>query len=149
MSNCKIENTATLDINIDYYSNVCLVMDGMRYQIDKNKLKELYKPMLPTSFNEVESKYIQDRDLVDIHHEYSDELEILSKLLYLRDIYRQGWKPDWTNNDVKYVIVNQDDELFKAGNTASNRIFAFQSSEVRDKFGINFKEMLEKIKDLI
>ncbi len=136
-------------INLDKYGNYNIILDGVQYQIDKEKIKELCKLMLPTSFDEVENKYIQDRDLVDIHHEYSNELEILSKLLYLRDIYRQGWKPDWTNNDLKYIIASQNDKLFKAGNSASNRIFAFQSSEVRDKFYINFKDMLEKIKDLI
>lgn len=149
MSNCKIENTATLDINIDYYNNVCLVLDGVRYQVDKDKLKELCKPMLPTSFDEVDKNYDLHKCCIEAYAPYTSQLATLSQLLYLRDIYRQGWKPDWTNNDVKYVIVNQDDELFKASNTASNRIFAFQSAELRDKFGINFKEMLEKIKGLI
>ena len=144
-----IKNTATLDINIDHYNNICLVMDGMRYQVDKDKLKELCKPILPTSFDEVDKEYDLHRCCIEAYAPYTSQLATLSQLLYLRDIYRQGWKPDWTNNDVKYAISNQNDELIKVGNTASNRIFAFQSSEVRDKFYINFKEMLEKIKDLI
>lgn len=149
MNDCKIDNTATLDINIDYYSNVCLVMDGMRYQVDKSKLKELCKPMLPTSFDEVDKEYDLHKCCVEAYAPYTSQLATLSQLLYLRDIYRQGWKPDWTNNDIKYAITNQNDELIKVGNTESNRIFAFQSAEVRDKFYINFKDMLEKIKDLI
>ena len=147
MNNCK--TTATLDINIDYYSNVCLVMDGMRYQVDKDKLKELCKPILPTSFDEVDKEYDLHRCCIEAYAPYTSQLATLSQLLYLRDIYRQGWKPDWTNNDIKYAITNQNDELIKVGNTESNRIFAFQSTEVRDKFYINFKNMLEKIKDLI
>ena len=147
MNNCK--NTATLDINIDHYNNICLVMDGMRYQVDKDKLKELCKPILPTSFDEVDKEYDLHRCCIEAYAPYTSQLATLSQLLYLRDIYRQGWKPDWTNNDVKYAIANQNDELVKVDNSSSNRIFAFQSSEVRDKFYINFKDMLEKIKDLI
>lgn len=145
-----IKNTATLDINIDHYNNICLVMDGMRYQVDKDKLKELCKPMLPTSFDEVDKEYDLHKCCIEAYAPYTSQLATLSQLLYLRDIYRQGWKPDWTvGTDFKYVIANQNDELIKVGNTASNKIFAFQSSEVRDKFYINFKDMLEKIKDLI
>lgn len=147
MNDCK--TTATLDINIDHYNNICLVLDGIRYQLDKSKLKELCKPMLPTSFDEVDKEYDLHKCCVEAYAPYTSQLATLSQLLYLRDIYRQGWKPDWTNNDIKYAITNQNDELIKVGNTESNRIFAFQSAEVRDKFYINFKDMLEKIKDLI
>lgn len=145
----KVTDTANLNINLDGYNNIILVLDGNQYQLDKDKIKEMCKKVLPTSFVEVESKYMQDRDLASLHHKYSDKLETLSKLLYLRDIYRNGWKPDWDTNDTKYIIYPVNERLIETTNNISNRIFSFQSREIRDKFYINFKEMLEEVKDLI
>lgn len=145
----KSETTASLNINLDAYNNIILVLDGNQYQLSKDKVKEMCKQVLPTSFVEVESKYMQDRDLASLHHEYSDKLETLSKLLYLKDIYRNGWKPDWNKSDTKYIIYPVNEILVKTTNYISNRIFSFQSAEIRDKFYINFKEMLEEVKDLI
>lgn len=128
-------------INLDKYENYNVILDGVQYQIDKEKIKELCKPVLPTTFIEVEEGYQPIK--------YSMKLCTLSQLLYLRDIYRQGWTPDWNDNKIKYVIVNQNNELIKVGNSCSSKIFAFQSQELRDKFSENFKDMLEEIKDLI
>ena len=143
------DTTASLNINLDSYNDIILVLDGNQYQLDKNKIKEMCKQVLPTSFCEVESKYMEDRDLASLHHKYSDKLETLSKLLYLRDIYRNGWTPDWNNSNTKYIIYPVNKILVKTTNNISNRIFSFQSGEIRDKFYINFKEMLEEVKDLI
>lgn len=46
------------------------------------------------------------RDLASLHHNYSNKLETLSKLLYLRDIYRNGWKPDWNSSGIKHIRKN-------------------------------------------
>lgn len=128
-------------INLDKYGNYKVILYGVQYQIDKEKLKELCKPVLPTTFIEVEEGYQPIK--------YSMKLCTLSKLLYLRDIYRQGWTPDWTNDNFKYVIANQKGELVKDCYSVSNKTFAFQSIEIRDKFYDNFKDMLEEIKDLL
>lgn len=147
---CKVTNTtASLNIDLDRYDSIILTLDGNQYQLDKDKIKTMCKLVLPTSFCEVESKYMQDRDLASLHHNYSNKLETLSKLLYLRDIYRNGWKPDWNNSGIKHVIYSIKEELIKTTNNISNRIFSFQSAEIRDKFYINFKEMLEEVKDFI
>lgn len=143
------DTTANLNINLDAYNNIIVVLDGNQYQLTKDKIKAFCKPLLPTSFTEVEGKYMEDRDLASLHHKYSDKLETLSKLLYLRDIYRNGWKPDWSSSKIKYIIYTLNEELIKTTNTTTNRIFTFQSAEIRDKFYINFKEMLEEVKDLI
>lgn len=146
----KMKDTAAnLNINLDSYNNIILVLDGNQYQLDKDKIKKMCKQVLPTSFCEVESKYMEDRDLASLHHKYSDKLETLSKLLYLRDIYRNGWTPDWNKSDTKHIICPVNEILVKTTNNISNRIFSFQSAEIRDKFYINFKEMLEEVKDLI
>lgn len=101
---CKVTNTiASLNIDLDRYDSIILTLDGNQYQLDKDKIKTICKLVLPTSFCEVESKYMQDRDLVSLHHNYSNKLETLSKLLYLRDIYRNGWKPDWNSSGIKHI----------------------------------------------
>lgn len=128
-------------INLDKYGNYNIILDGVQYQIDKEKLKELCKPVLPTSFKEVEEGYQSIK--------YSMKLCTLSKLLYLRDIYRQGWEPNWNDNTFKYGISVQYNQLAKNVQFGINNTFSFQSKELRDKFLENFKDMLEEIKDLI
>lgn len=128
-------------INLDKYGNYNIILDGVQYQIDKEKIKELCKPVLPTTFREVEERYQPIK--------YSMKLCTLSQLLYLRDIYRQGWTPDWNDNNFKYSIAVRNNQLIRNVNICTNDKFSFQSKELRDKFLENFKNMLEEIKDLI
>lgn len=136
-------------INLDKYGNYNIILDGVQYQIDKEKIKELCKPVLPTSFDEVDKEYDLHRCCVEAYAPYTSQLATLSQLLYLRDIYRQGWTPNWNDNNFKYGISVQYNQLAKNMQFGINNTFSFQSKELRDKFLENFKDMLEKIKDLI
>lgn len=73
----------------------------------------------------------------------------LMQLIRLRDCYRQGWKPDWKNNENKFVIEIIDGEITTYWDNRRSRILSFQSIEVRDKFMKNFRELIEKAKELI
>lgn len=134
-------NKPELNLYLDTYSNYNIILGGVHYQIDKEKLKKLLKVQLPTTFIEVEEGYQPIK--------YSMKLCTLSKLLYLRDIYRQGWTPNWNDGGTKYTVLNDGGELSKSIKSYNNRIFSFQSAEIRDKFYNNFKDMLEEVKDLI
>lgn len=57
---CKVTNTtASLNIDLDRYDSIILTLDGNQYQLDKDKIKTMCKLVLPISFCEVESKYMQ------------------------------------------------------------------------------------------
>lgn len=76
--------------------------------------------------------------------ENAESILALCQLLQLRDIYRQGWKPDWTNCDLKYVIYSYEKKPTNegGGGWGSGEIFSFQTKEIRDLFLTNFKDLL-------
>lgn len=74
----------------------------------------------------------------------------LIQLLVCREVYRQGWKPDWTNeNENKYCIINSDNKIKAIDYIFVGRVLSFQSEEVRDQFLENFKDLIEEAKELI
>ena len=81
--------------------------------------------------------------------EYSDKLIILDKLLDIRDIYRQGWEPNWRNaNYEKNNIYFYENRINLDVSYGTMEIFSFQSEEIRDRFYRNFKNELEEVKEL-
>ena len=74
----------------------------------------------------------------------------LWKLELLRDCYRQGWKPDWTNvNTNKYGIVLNSDKLSISLRGIGVMFLAFQSREVAEEFLKNFEPLIKEAEDLI
>lgn len=74
----------------------------------------------------------------------------LFKLELLRDIYRQGWEPDYTNQEEKHIIIKKHNDLETYWFTTEEHYFlSFQSEEIRNKFYNNFKDLIEKTEDLI
>lgn len=74
----------------------------------------------------------------------------LCKLLVCREVYRQGWKPSWTNaNKNKYCIINNFNKIETSINAYISRVLSFQSAEIRDQFLENFKDLIEEAKELI
>lgn len=73
----------------------------------------------------------------------------LCQLLYLRDIYNDGWYPDWKTNDEKHTITCVEDSLIAHINFSNNTLMAFKTRELRDEFIKNFKELLEIAKPFL
>lgn len=73
----------------------------------------------------------------------------LMQLLICREVYRNGWKPDWTDNEDKYVIECDDNRVIKEYYISTSRILSFQSEEARNEFYKNFKDLIEEAKELI
>ena len=72
------------------------------------------------------------------------------KLRTLRDIYRKGWKPNWSNHTSKYVIeVDGDDSVKIHVNMYSRRFLSFPNAMTAYLFYDNFKDMILQAKDLI
>ncbi len=83
----------------------------------------------------------------------SPELErpivALTRLLMCREIYRKGWKPDWTDCNHKYAITYLNGRVSTEIFIHSSHPLSFQSTKVRDEFLKNFKDLIEQAKELI
>ena len=74
----------------------------------------------------------------------------LCQLTQLRDCYRQGWVPDWSNcGEIKYSIVVQYTKITSIGKWNVQSFLSFQTSEICDKFLKNFKDLIELAKEYI
>lgn len=73
----------------------------------------------------------------------------LCMLLVCREVYRQGWKPDWKDDTDKYCIEYYNGDIVNNIKQHSSKILSFQSEKIRDKFFKNFHHLIEKAKELI
>lgn len=80
--------------------------------------------------------------------EYAEAILALCQLIQLRDCYRQGWKPDYSTKNPKYIITYWESRLYTDTYSSRNVILSFQTEELRDEFYKNFKDLIEKIKPL-
>ena len=77
----------------------------------------------------------------------------LMKLHLLRDEYRQGWKPDWSDNcykyGVKWNIFPRKKELIVTWRNYDPLFLSFPTEEIAREFLTNFHELIEQAGDLI
>ena len=74
----------------------------------------------------------------------------LMQLHQLRDCYRQGWLPDWSNDyQIKWCILSNRDKFKVQTGIRCSRFLSFQSKEIAEKFFNNFKDLIETAGDLI
>jgi hypothetical protein len=119
------------------------------------------QPKYPKTFIEVLNFWHPDRQIEDDYqrHYKKDLIEKFQDLLYARDAYwkiageemglGKPWKPDWNHNTEKYIIspyqylYSIDKENYR------NTVLAFPTKEMRDAFYNNFKDLIEKCKELL
>ena len=74
----------------------------------------------------------------------------LMQLHQLRDCYRQGWKPDWSDGHKnKSCIIFHESNYHIDNYCLYIRFLSFQSKEIAEKFLNNFKGLIETAGDLI
>lgn len=74
----------------------------------------------------------------------------LMQLIQLRDCYRQGWTPDWNDDEQsKYSVITSSGKVSVDTRIVTNGILSFQSEEIRYEFLKNFKDLIEQAKELI
>jgi hypothetical protein len=67
----------------------------------------------------------------------------LAQLSQLREVYRDGWKPDWGDeNQAKFVIDFYDNKIAISLYIDTSVFLSFQSAEVRDEFLNNFRDLI-------
>lgn len=81
--------------------------------------------------------------------EYAEAALALSQLLQLRDYYNNGWKPDWTKNEIKYVIYSYEDKIIITVSSKKHYILSFKTEELCREFFNNFKDLIEIAKPLL
>jgi len=74
----------------------------------------------------------------------------LAQLSQLREVYRDGWLPDFTDDDQnKFCITFHQNKLCSETLTSRASFFSFQDAEERDLFLENFKDLIETAKPLL
>ena len=79
-------------------------------------------------------------------------LENLQELLICRDAYWKiagDWKPDFTNDEGKFVIACYYGKVYTTMTTNFNKVLVFPTEEIRDAFYENFKELIGECKELL
>lgn len=115
--------------------------------------EELKKVELPKTWDDylrktcfIWSKMDQVTKLKEVSPRYAAQL----KLEYLRDHYRQGWKPNWEDaNMTKYAILKDGNKTRTATAYSNSRFLSFQSREIAEEFLSNFKDLIKEVGDLI
>lgn len=74
----------------------------------------------------------------------------MAQLSQLREVYRDGWKPNWNDYyECKYVIEFAVNEIHGSSLIFTNSFLSFQSAEIRDEFLNNFRDLIETAKPLM
>ena len=78
-----------------------------------------------------------------------DAVNTLCKLIWLRNCYNGDWVPDWTNNEIKWIILFSKNTIETTTCTyvTASELY-FKSEELRDWFLSNFRALIEKLKPL-
>jgi len=144
------------------------------YEIDKDnstfeliKFKEI-KKQLPKSWEELkeitgahitkDSAILSDDTCFQTTHvnknifktkEQAEAAIALAQLSQLRDVYRQGWVPDWDDEEIKHCIIFHKNDLVLDYHREFNNFLSFQSREIAKQFLYNFHELIIKAKPLM
>lgn len=130
--------------------------------------KELIGDGLPKTWDEYCAKHGEDGDKIKaslntaymtinkyVFSDYKQSQAHIAKmkLHLLRDEYRQGWKPDWSDNcykyGVKWNIFPRKKELIVTWRNYDPLFLSFPTEEIASEFLTNFRELIEQAGDLI
>lgn len=80
------------------------------------------------------------------------QLNTLQQLLIFRDAWwkmADDWKPDWADCKDKFCITIFKNKPIFDDSQYISRVLAFPAEEMRDAFYDNFKELIDKCKELL
>ena len=79
----------------------------------------------------------------------ADAAEAVRKLLFLRDYYNEGWRPDYKGSESKFSIIPYEDNIVDNTTINVGRVLIFKTKEIRDRFLKEQRELLEIAKPLL
>ena len=89
-----------------------------------------------------------DRNILPTN-ELAEAMIALCQLLYLRNLVWNGWKPDYCDDNRKYIIFQRKGMIYDGVTIYLNRILMFPTREVRDKFLESYRDLIEQAKELL
>lgn len=110
------------------------------------------KPPLPKTWLEfVETQSYENTQIIEgVPQEIALQHIALLQLHKLRDCYRQGWMPDWTDpNITKWVIYRLKDNLTVNVSYIYDQFLSFPTQKLATEFLKNFRNLIEQAGDLI
>lgn len=84
-----------------------------------------------------------------VSEEMYKAFEALKCLVFLRDYYNKGWQPDWNECSTKYCIEQEGLDISAINHIFNSKVMAFKTTEIRDKFLEEQRELLEIAKPLL
>ena len=130
--------------------------------------QELIGDRLPKTWNEYCAKYGEVGDKIKaslntaymaintyIFSDYKQAQAHIAKmkLHLLRDEYRQGWKPNWSEESIKFVIkrhlINGEMKLVITSHWYDPIFLSFPTEQTADEFFTNFLDLIKEAGDLI
>ena len=143
------------------------------YEIDRDKstfekivFKEIKKE-LPKSWYELnsldgfyvgrESDIVAVVDLViDVDNrnvfktkEQAEASIALSQLSQLRELYRQGWMPNWCKKDEKWGVMFENNKICVYRCWNYNVFLTFQTEEIAKEFLEKFRDLIQQVRPLM
>jgi hypothetical protein len=128
-------------------------------ELDKSQLPLIWEDVEDKFYGFVPLRYNGKVEKNDVHNSYylnfvtkeqAQAAIALAKLSRLREIYRQGWKPDWSvESQRKYCIKFYEDRLLTGTYSSSNAFLSFQDSYTAELFLENFRDLIEQAKPLM
>ena len=99
----------------------------------------------------VSSVQIFDEDHKNIFftEEQAEASVALAQLTQLREVYRQGWTPDWSNGINKFCIFMNGNKLDIDIWTYYNGFLAFQDRQTAKLFLENFRDLIKQASPLL
>ena len=95
-----------------------------------------------------ERNHYNDRNILPSKKAAEQHLALM-QLHQLRDCYRQGWIPNYTENSKKWSITKFKNKLYACSACHYGSFLSFQTEEIAEQFLTNFKDLIEQAGDLI
>ena len=74
----------------------------------------------------------------------------MAQLSQLMKVYNDGWTPDWSDRATeKYVIFYSENKIEVATSLIIHHSLRFKTKELRNKFLLNFRDLIEQAKPLL
>ncbi len=154
-----------LDVAITMYNNP---NDSLKQFALANYTKEeLEAKQLPTKYNEISiitGYRITQKlgtDFIQTNHSHYDNRNVfvtkeqaeasiaLAQLSQLKKVYNNNWEPDYNDNTYKCVLQFSKDEIILESYIGYQHFLTFKTSEIRDKFLTNFRDLIKIAKPLL
>lgn len=129
----------------DFYDDKGNIIDTKEITMKKKK------PKYPNTYEEC-CKVLGHVTLDEVRGYKDLLLNNLQMLLICRDAYWKiagDWRPNFTNQEEKFIIANYYGKVYTAVAAKYNRVLIFPTEEMRDVFYENFKDLIEECNELL